>query len=79
MPLSIGDIMAHSPHNQSIPRFLRLKEIIGPTGIVPISRSAWWAGVRAGRFPKPVRLGSRTVAWREADLQALAERLGGGK
>jgi prophage regulatory protein len=71
--------MPNSPHYVSVPRFLRLKEIVGPKGIFPISRSSWWAGVKAGRFPQPIRLGSRTVAWREADLRALAERLGGSK
>ncbi len=29
---------------------------------VPISRSSWFAGVRSGRYPKPVRLSERRVA-----------------
>jgi predicted DNA-binding transcriptional regulator AlpA len=41
--------------------------------IIPVSRSTWWAGVKIGRFPPPVRLGPRTVAWRKADILAIAE------
>ena len=45
--------------------FLRLPAVLA---LIPISRSAWWAGVRSGRFPKPVRLGIRTTAWRIEDI-----------
>jgi predicted DNA-binding transcriptional regulator AlpA len=41
----------------------------------PVSRSCWWAGVKAGRFPKPIKLGPRTSAWRENDIDDLIERL----
>ena len=61
-------------------RFLRLKQIIGTPddpGIIPVSASTWWAGVKSGRFPKPVKLGPRTTAWLEADIDALAERMTG--
>lgn len=50
---------------------LREKQILQPKGPVPVSRSTWWAGVRAGRFPQPVRLGPRTTAWRVGDIRAL--------
>ena len=56
--------------------FLRLNQIIGSKdepGIVPVSRSSWWAGVREGRFPPPVKLGKRTTAWRVSDIRALIE------
>ena len=58
------------PQRQNTPRdrLLRLREIIGPGGIIPLSRSAWWLGVQQGRFPAPVRLGPRSVAWRESDI-----------
>jgi predicted DNA-binding transcriptional regulator AlpA len=56
--------------------FLRLPQIIGDTkrgipAIMPISRSAWWAGVKSGRYPKPVKLGPRTTAWRVSEILAL--------
>jgi len=52
-------------------RFLRLNQIV-PT-LIPISKSTWWAGVRAGRFPKPVKLSSRVTVWRASDIRALIE------
>jgi predicted DNA-binding transcriptional regulator AlpA len=59
---------------------LRLAAIVGPHGLIPISKSSWWAGVRSGRFPPPRRLGARTVAWRASDIEALIENgvSGGG-
>jgi predicted DNA-binding transcriptional regulator AlpA len=51
--------------------FVRLSQII-PT-IIPISKSTWWAGVKSGRFPKPVKLSERTTAWRVEDIRAFIE------
>jgi predicted DNA-binding transcriptional regulator AlpA len=58
--------------------FLRLTAIIGPRGIYPVSKSSWWEGVRQGRYPAPVRLGPRTVAWRVSDIRSLIERVAEG-
>ncbi len=38
---------------------------------VPVSRATWWAGVKTGRFPQPVKLGPRTTCWRSADIDTL--------
>jgi predicted DNA-binding transcriptional regulator AlpA len=54
--------------------FLRLKQVLA---LVPISKSAWWDGCKTGRFPKPVKLGPRTTAWKAADVAALVKSLGG--
>ena len=63
--------------------FLRLSQILGnPKAtppippIYPISRSSWWAGVKTGRYPKPVKLGPRTTAWRVEDILALIKQGG---
>lgn len=40
--------------------------------ILPVSHSTWWAGVRQGRFPQPVRTG-RCTMWRAADIRRLLE------
>jgi prophage regulatory protein len=53
--------------------FLRLSSILAPTGPIPVGRSTWWAGVKDGRFPKPVKLGPRITAWRAEDIRALIE------
>jgi predicted DNA-binding transcriptional regulator AlpA len=40
-----------------------------------VSRSGWLEGVRIGRYPAPVRLSKRRVAWRVSDLKAFIESL----
>jgi predicted DNA-binding transcriptional regulator AlpA len=55
--------------------FLRLPQVLA---IVPVSRSTWLAGIKSGRFPTPVRLGARCVAWRAADIRRLIESLDSG-
>ncbi|MBS7740308.1 MULTISPECIES: AlpA family phage regulatory protein [unclassified Chelatococcus] len=50
---------------------VRLAQILAPTGPIPVSRSTWWAGVQQGRFPKPIKLGPRTTAWRVEDIKRL--------
>lgn len=58
--------------------FLRLPQIIGDTkrgipAVIPVSKSTWWAGIKDGRFPKPIKLGPRTTAWNVADIRSLIE------
>ena len=53
--------------------FVRLISIIGPDGPIPVSKSTWWAGVKTGRYPKPVKLGPRITAWRVEDIRALIQ------
>jgi hypothetical protein len=53
--------------------FVRLSAIIGPGGPIPVSKSTWWAGVRTGRFPAPLKLGPRTTVWRVSDILAFIE------
>ena len=66
--------------------FLRLKQIIGDSKanppippISPVSKSTWWEGVASGRYPRPVRLSARTVAWNSTDIRDLIEKLTGGE
>lgn len=53
--------------------FVRIKAILAPRGPIPVSKSTWWAGVKDGRFPKPLKLGKRVTVWRAEDIQALIE------
>lgn len=48
--------------------FVRLATILK---LIPVGRTTWWAGVKIGRFPKPVKLGSRITAWRVEDIREL--------
>jgi prophage regulatory protein len=66
--------------------FLRLAQIIGNPkstppipAIVPVGKSSWWEGVRSGKYPKPVKLGPRTTAWRVEDIRALIDSLKGAR
>lgn len=56
--------------------FLRLSAILAPQGPIPVSKSTWWAGIKDGRFPKPVKLGPRITAWRVEDIRELIETAG---
>jgi hypothetical protein len=60
--------------------FLRLPNIIGnPKAnppippIIPVGKSCWWASVRSGRFPRPVKLSRRVTAWRVEDIRAFID------
>lgn len=48
--------------------FIRLPEVLK---VYPVSKSTWWAGVKEGRFPKPVKLGPKMTAWRVEDIREL--------
>ena len=51
--------------------FVRLPQILS---LIPISSSAWWAGIREGKFPQGIKLGSKTTVWRTEDIRNLIER-----
>ena len=61
--------------------FVRLTQIIGNPksdppipAIIPVSKSTWWAGVKSGRYPKPIKsLGPRITAWKAEDIRTLIE------
>jgi predicted DNA-binding transcriptional regulator AlpA len=66
--------------------FVRLPTIIGAPGdaeatpprppipaVIPVSKSTWWAGVKSGRYPQPVKLGPRTTAWRVEDIRKIIQ------
>lgn len=59
--------------------FLRLPQIIGDPkrgipAVIPVSKSAWWAGCKSGKYPKPKKIGARTTVWNVADIRALIEQ-----
>ncbi|NBX85927.1 MAG: AlpA family phage regulatory protein [Proteobacteria bacterium] len=49
-------------------KYLRIWQVLE---LFPVGKSTWWAGVKAGRFPQPVKLGPRTTAWRADDIHAF--------
>jgi len=48
--------------------FVRLPQILA---VFPISRSGFWAGVKSGKYPQPVKLSARCTAWKAEDIHAL--------
>ncbi|WP_082507721.1 helix-turn-helix transcriptional regulator [Methylobacterium sp. Leaf113] len=53
---------------------LRLRQIIHPDGPIPVSASSWWAGVKKGIYPQPIKLGPRMTAWRQSEIQNLVKQ-----
>ena len=62
--------------------YLRLAQIIGNAKakppippIIPVGKSTWWAGVKSGRFPQPVRpFGPGITVWRVEAIRELIEQ-----
>jgi prophage regulatory protein len=61
-----GNLYKNNPLNEA--SFLRLDQILK---IIPIGKTTWWNGVKSGRFPKPVKLGTRITAWKAEDIKSL--------
>jgi len=57
-------------------RLVRLAEVIHSTGR---SRSSIYSDIKEGVFPKPVKIGKRSVAWSSEDISNwIANRINGG-
>ena len=52
--------------------FLRLPQVLA---LIPVSKSSWWNGCKSGRFPKPVKIGPNSTAWKAEDIAELMQRL----
>ncbi|RFB99346.1 hypothetical protein B5K11_02640 [Rhizobium leguminosarum bv. trifolii] len=68
---------AHEDSKGAFPTdgFVRLKQILGPDGPLPISKSGFWAGVKTGKFPKPRKISARVTVWRAEDIQLLLQKI----
>jgi prophage regulatory protein len=53
-----------------IPRIIRLPEVMAATGE---SRSTIYKRISDGKFPKPVKLGPKSVGWVEEEIAAYNE------
>ncbi len=76
--------MTYTTHQMPPIAFYKLYQIIGnPNAVpavpalIPIGKATFLNGVKAGKFPKPIKLGARSVAWKVEDIRALVESLGG--
>jgi len=61
--------------------YVRLSQIVGNLKadppippIIPVSKSTWWAGVKSGLYPRPVKLGPRVTVWHIEDIREFISR-----
>ncbi len=71
-------------HNSDQTRFLKIYDIIGNRSkgippLLPICRTTFLQRVKDGTYPAPIKLGERSVAWRQSDILDLLDKIGGGK
>jgi prophage regulatory protein len=82
-PPLFREVLSMSTSSHLIPEtgFFRIWQIIGDKKrgippLIPIGRTTFLNGVKSGKYPKPVKLGERTTAWKAEDIRALIEKLG---
>ncbi|SNR74101.1 transcriptional regulator, AlpA family [Methylobacillus rhizosphaerae] len=52
--------------------FVRLPQILS---VIPVGKSTWWSGVKAGKYPAPIKLGANTTVWKAEDIHDLIAKL----
>lgn len=52
--------------------FVRLPQILE---VIPIGKSTWWAGVKSGKYPTPIKLSDNTTVWRSEDIHSLIQNI----
>jgi len=52
---------------------LRLPQVLQ---LLPFCRSTLLNGIKDGRYPAPIKIGPRAVAWRVSDIRTLIKSLG---
>jgi prophage regulatory protein len=62
-----------------MPELQEQRRLISKTDVlaqIPISTATMWREIAAGRFPKPVRIGARRIAFFQTEIDAwLAQRV----
>jgi len=61
--------------------FLRITQILGDSkdgtpALLPVSKATLWQWVRDGKFPRPIKLGANTTAWKVEDVREFIEVVG---
>jgi len=59
-------------------QLLRLPQVIGPEGLLPISRSTFYDKIKQGELPEPVKLGPRISTWKKSDILAFVAKMEAG-
>jgi len=64
-----------TPEHGTVTRLLRKSTVLDRVGF---SKSELHRRLTAGKFPAPVKLGVRAVAWRESDIEGYINSLSQG-
>lgn len=51
--------------------YIRLPAVLK---VYPVSKSTWWAGIKAGKYPAGVKLSERVTAWKVDDIRTLIQK-----
>ena len=62
-----------SQENSSFSQNLQLVRLPRVLALTGVSTATWYRGISSGIYPAPVKIGSRAVAWRMADLMPILE------
>lgn len=64
-----------NPKQNALPEtgFVRINVVLS---LFPVSRTAFYQGIKEGRYPAPIKLSERTAAWRVSDIRALLASYG---
>lgn len=58
-------------------KLLSVKQIVQPDGLLPVSRSVWYAGIKTGRYPGKIQnkaLGGRAF-WLREDIENIIKSI----
>jgi predicted DNA-binding transcriptional regulator AlpA len=55
--------------------FVRINQILG---VLPISASTWWRGIRAGIYPSGTKLGPKLTVWSASSIRELLAKIEAG-
>ena len=58
-------------HGPTRPQEICLYRLPQVLARIPVSKSTWFAGIQAGRFPKGRSLGPRTTVWRSDEIDQV--------
>lgn len=56
--------------------YLRLPQVLR---LIPVSKSTWFRGIKAGKYPAPVKIGVRASGWRVVDVRRCMADLDAGQ
>ncbi len=74
---SVVNPLINTPSHDKTPRasfpcLYRLKQVLER---IPVSKSSWFQGIKAGRYPRGMSLGPRTTVWRSEDIDRFINSL----